>query len=190
MKLLLTDNNDSFTYNLAELVDSVFGNRPDIMLTADAATRNLAEYDGIILSPGPGLPEDFPGMHKILSEYGGIIPILGVCLGHQSICTYFGGSLFYMQEVLHGYPEEIKVSDESSRLFRNFPNQFKAGLYHSIAVSRDTLPKTLTITAVSQRGIIMAVEHVDFPVYGIQFHPESFITEHGKALIKNFPELQ
>jgi para-aminobenzoate synthetase component II len=190
MPTILIDNNDSFTYNLVELIRSIEGIRPDVVRTSEVEIDGLARFDRIILSPGPGVPDVFPNLKKVLAEYAGMKPILGVCLGHQTICEYFGGRLFYLPNVVHGYPAEIHLSSEPGKLYKGVEQEFRVGLYHSLAVSRDYLPTVLRITGVSEEGIVMSFEHRDFPIYGIQYHPESFITEYGRTIMKNFLEMK
>ena len=143
---------------------------------------NLDIYDKIILSPGPSLPKDYPIIKDILDVYSYTKPILGICLGHQAICEYFGGEIFHIGQVVHGERSQIDC-DSKSLLFRGF-SKFIVGRYHSWAVSN--LPKELKIVAKDSNGIIMGVEHVNRRIYGVQFHPESYITINGASILKNF----
>ena len=184
--VLLIDNYDSFSYNLYQLVGEL---NPDIrVIRNDEMTVEEIEQlnpDSIILSPGPGKPEDAGICEEVVEKLAGKIPILGVCLGHQSICEAFGGVVSYAKELKHGKQDEmIRTCD--SVLLNGLPERFQAARYHSLAAREETLPKELIVTAKSEDGEIMAVEHKDYPVYGVQFHPESVMTPDGKKMIENF----
>ena len=184
--ILLIDNYDSFSYNLYQLIGSV---NPDVQVVRNDAV-SLEEIEkmapeAIVLSPGPGRPEDAGICIPVIKEFAGKIPILGVCLGHQSICEAFGGVVSYAKELKHGKQDEmIRTCD--SVLLNGLPKRFPASRYHSLAAMEETLPKELIVTAKSEDGEIMAVEHKDYPVYGVQFHPESVMTPDGKKMIENF----
>lgn len=186
MKILFINNKDSFVWNLVDYV-SVF--EPDTVVVPN--TVSLEEVrkmkpDAIIVSPGPGTPhkaEDIGTCLNIIRELGPQVPVLGVCLGHQAINTAFGGTIGHAK----GGPIHGKTSDiihESSPLFDGLPERFKGGRYHSLAIK--DLAGGLKVTARTDDDIIMAVEHRDYPVYGVQFHPESILTEEGKRIIRNF----
>ena len=184
--ILLIDNYDSFSYNLFQLVGSL---NPDIkVIRNDAFSVNEIENmepEAIILSPGPGRPEDAGVCIDVVKELGAKIPILGVCLGHQSICMAYGGTISYAKELMHGKQSDTRL-DNSCYLFDNLPDIIPVARYHSLALIADTLPECLTITARTTDGEIMAVMHKEYPVYGLQFHPESILTPDGKTILENF----
>lgn len=184
--VLLIDNYDSFSYNLYQLVGEI---SPDIKVVRnDALTIDeifaLAPTK-IILSPGPGRPEKAGIIIDVVKKIGEKIPILGVCLGHQAICAAFGGVITYAKKLMHGKQSEI-ICDENSTLFKNCPKKFLVGRYHSLAVDEKTLPNCLEVTARTLDGEVMAVQHKNFKIFGVQFHPESILTPQGKILLKNF----
>ena len=184
--ILLIDNYDSFSYNLYQLVGEI---NPDIKVTRnDEMTideiRKL-KPEKIILSPGPGRPEDAGIIIDVVKELGKTIPILGVCLGHQAICSALGATVTYAKVMMHGKQSEVKF-DLSSILFRNCPESALVARYHSLAVDSNTLPDVFKVTAVTEDGEVMAIEHKDYAVYGVQFHPESIMTPNGKTIIQNF----
>jgi anthranilate synthase component II len=185
-RILLIDNHDSFTYNLAELL----GNNGKIsfkIVTAELLPSvSVTEYDGIIFSPGPGLPQEHPVMFEILKHFEQSKSILGICLGLQAIAIHYGGHLFNFRDVVHGQVKKIRVIQPELRLFKGFPDEFEAGLYHSWAMSEQNIPDCLEINAVSSEGIIMAIRHKTYDVCGVQFHPESIMTPLGQRLIDNW----
>lgn len=187
--ILLIDNYDSFSYNLFQLVGSL---DPDIKVirndAASVAEVKAMKPDAIILSPGPGRPEDAGICIDVVKELGAHIPILGVCLGHQAICTAYGGTVSYAKELMHG-KQSLARADNNSPVFRGLPDTIPVARYHSLALQRETLPECLMITAQTEDGEIMAVQHKTFPVYGLQFHPESILTPDGKTILKNFLKL-
>ena len=184
--ILLIDNYDSFSYNLFQLVGSL---NPDIkVIRNDAFSVNEIENmkpKSIILSPGPGRPEDAGVCIDVVKELGAKIPILGVCLGHQSICMAYGGTISYAKELMHGKQSDTRL-DNNCYLFDNLPDIIPVARYHSLALIEDTLPECLTITARTTDGEVMAVMHKEYPVYGLQFHPESILTPDGKTILENF----
>lgn len=184
MKLLIADNNDSFTWNLVQLARDA--GAADIQVVPVSAIQNVDwdTIDRIIFSPGPGLPGEFPGMFYILSRYP-FKRILGVCLGLQAITVHFGGSLFNMNEPMHG--RQVKVSVTSpDYIFDGLPGHFDAGLYHSWVVREEDFPPDLVITARSDDGRIMALRHRQLDIHGVQFHPESVMTPAGLVMMRNF----
>lgn len=187
--ILLIDNYDSFSYNLYQLIGSV---EPDIKVVRnDEYTVEEIENmnpQAIILSPGPGRPAQAGICIESVRYFAGKIPILGVCLGHQAICEAFGGTVSYARELMHGKQKEIRQTGEN-RLFADMEPVFVAARYHSLAAVKETLPKELKVTAVSEDGEVMAVEHETYPVFGVQFHPESVMTPEGKVMIKTFMEV-
>ena len=184
--IVLIDNYDSFTYNLVQYIGAV---EPDIrVIRNDACTPEEIEAmkpDAIVISPGPGKPSEAGICIEAIRYFKDKIPILGVCLGHQAICEAFGGTVSYAKELMHGKSSVAQIRKESP-LFKNLGTEMQVARYHSLAAIRDTLPEELKVTAVTDDGEIMAVEHIDYPVYGLQFHPESVLTPKGMTLIENF----
>ena len=184
--ILLIDNYDSFSYNLYQLIGEI---NPDIKVIRNnvMTAQEIKSFDPekIIISPGPGRPEDAGICIETICKCKGIIPILGVCLGHQAICKAFGANVGYAKQLMHGKMSRIKV-DNKSLLFRSLPEYIDAARYHSLAAEESTMPKELKVTAISGDGEIMAVQHENYPVYGVQFHPESILTPDGKTIISNF----
>ena len=184
--ILLIDNYDSFSYNLYQLIGEI---RPDLkVIRNDEKTieeiRKL-KPDAIVLSPGPGRPEDAGICIPVVKELGAEIPILGVCLGHQSICAAYGGEITYAKELMHGKTSKLVVEKEN-KLFQGIDQPIQIGRHHSLAAKEETLPEELKVTARTADGEIMAVEHRTNPVYGLQFHPESILTPEGKKMLENF----
>ena len=184
--ILLIDNYDSFSYNLFQQAAAI---EPEIKVVRNDALT-VGEIEGlnpshIILSPGPGYPKDAGICEEVVSRLGGSIPILGVCLGHQAICSALGGVVTYAKELMHGKTSMIDTEPDSV-LFRGMNPPVQVARYHSLAVSEKYLPDCLRITARTADGEIMAVEHRKYPVYGVQFHPESIMTPQGKKIIENF----
>jgi anthranilate synthase component 2 len=184
--IVLIDNYDSFSYNLYQLVGSI---QPDLKVVRNdvCTVDELRAMDpqAIFLSPGPGRPADAGICEAVIRELSGIVPIFGVCLGHQAICETFGATISYAKELMHG-KVSLVTPEADSRLFRGFDSPFPAARYHSLAAVEDTMPPQLRITARTEDGEIMAVEHRDFPVCGVQFHPESVMTPDGEKIIRNF----
>ena len=184
---LLIDNYDSFSYNLYQLVGAL--GPPVRVIRNDEMTIeeiHALHPDRIILSPGPGRPED-AGITMAAVQMGQEVPLLGVCLGHQAICAAFGGTVTYARQLMHGKQSSVTF-DRSCPLFRGLPEQGLVARYHSLAVAADTLPPELKATARTEDGEIMAVQHRQYPIYGVQFHPESIMTPEGKTMLKNFIE--
>lgn len=184
--ILLIDNYDSFSYNLYQLIGSM---EPDVRVVRnDAVTpaeiRTLAP-EAVILSPGPGKPEDAGICVEAVKELSGQVPILGVCLGHQAICTAFGATVSYAKTLMHGKQSRTTL-DQGCRLFEGCPEVIPVARYHSLAVIEDTLPPELKAVAWAEDGEVMAVRHVRQDVYGLQFHPESIMTPDGARILKNF----
>ncbi|MCD8337695.1 MAG: aminodeoxychorismate/anthranilate synthase component II [Lachnospiraceae bacterium] len=184
--LLLVDNYDSFSYNLYQLIGAV---RPDIrVIRNDVCTvdeiRAMAP-EAIFISPGPGRPEDAGICVEMIQKLGSSIPMFGVCLGHQAICQAYGATVTYAKELMHGKKSRLLIEPESI-LFQGLSSGMTAARYHSLSVKEDTLPETLRVTARTPDGEVMAVEHREYPVYGVQFHPESVMTPDGLQVVKNF----
>ncbi|MBO4324585.1 MAG: aminodeoxychorismate/anthranilate synthase component II [Lachnospiraceae bacterium] len=184
--ILLIDNYDSFSYNLYQYVGEI---NPDIrVIRNDEMTiEEIRELkpSHIILSPGPGRPEDAGIIIEAAKELGREIPILGVCLGHQAICAAFGATVTYAKQLMHGKQSVVKLDTECP-LFRGCPEKTTVARYHSLAADPDTIPEELLVTAVTEDGEVMAVKHRDYPIYGVQFHPESILTPDGKKILGNF----
>ena len=184
--ILLIDNYDSFSYNVYQLVGSV---NPDIRVIRNDECSvdeiRAMNPSHIILSPGPGRPDKAGVCENVIRELGGRIPILGICLGHQAICEVAGATVTYASHLMHG-KQSLATLDTDSVLFRGMKKVITVARYHSLAIIEDTLPDCLEVTARTEDGEIMAVQHKSYPVYGLQFHPESIYTEHGKKLIENF----
>lgn len=187
--ILLIDNYDSFSYNLYQLIGSLEPNirviRNDAMTVEEIAALNPA---GIILSPGPGRPEDAGVCIKVVRQLGERFPILGVCLGHQAICEAFGATVTFARELMHG-KQSIAELDTATPLFAGLPPQVPVARYHSLAADPDTIPACLQVTARVASGEVMAVQHTTHPIFGVQFHPESIMTPDGPVMLKNFIEL-
>lgn len=187
--ILLIDNYDSFSYNLYQLIGSI---RADItVIRNDEKTIDEVAAmapDAIILSPGPGRPESAGICVEAVKQLGGRFPMLGVCLGHQAICEAYGGVVTYAPELMHGKSSVITL-DTGSRLFQGMAASTQAARYHSLAADREQLPECLTVIASTVEGEIMAFEHTTYPVYGVQFHPESILTPEGATIMRNFLEV-
>ncbi len=184
--ILLIDNYDSFSYNLFQMIGET---EPDIKvirndeMTPEEILRLNPER--IIISPGPGRPENAGIITDVVKTLGKSIPILGVCLGHQAVCASFGARITYAKKLMHGKQSRVKP-DTACPLFEGCPENVYVARYHSLAVDQDTLPDVLKATAFTADGEVMAVAHKDFPIYGVQFHPESIMTPEGKMMLENF----
>jgi anthranilate synthase component 2 len=184
MKILLLDNYDSFTYNLYHYLRQ-YCDDVDVFRNDAISPEDSDPYSHIVLSPGPGLPEDAGSMMKIIERQAEHKQILGVCLGLQAIAIHFGGTLYNLHVVKHGVAVEVMQTGHHG-LFDGIPSPFSAGLYHSWAVNDSDLPDCLEVTARSSEGVIMAVKHKYLPISGVQFHPESILTPRGNEMIKNW----
>lgn len=185
MKVLIVDNYDSFTYNLFHYISSL-GVGVDV-LRNDALDFELikSDYSHLILSPGPGLPEESVNLLEVIERFHSTKPILGVCLGMQALAISFGGTLKNQDAVKHGVQEQVFVHGKS-QLFHEIPNRFNVGLYHSWKVDRKNIPNCFELIAVSEHQVAMAIQHKELPLFGVQFHPESILSEYGLQLLKNF----
>ncbi|MBK8880901.1 MAG: aminodeoxychorismate/anthranilate synthase component II [Bacteroidales bacterium] len=186
MKIMVLDNYDSFTYNLVHILKELSGQPVDVFRNDDISVAEAAGYDKIIISPGPGIPDEAGITKKLISHYGPSKSILGVCLGCQAIAEVFGGSLTNLDRVYHGVKTEIIITDTKDKLFSDVPSTFEAGRYHSWVVNDRDLPSVLRITARDSEGMVMALSHVEYDVKGVQFHPESVMTEYGKQILSNW----
>lgn len=184
MKTVIIDNYDSFTYNLAHLVKEL-GAEVDVLRNDKFELEELEKYDKIILSPGPGIPEEAGLLLEVIRTYAGRKSILGVCLGEQAIGQAFGGKLTNLSEVFHGIQTNVKIKNKDY-IFSGLPTEIPVGRYHSWVVDTDGFPEELVITAISSEGQIMALKHREYDVHGIQFHPESVLTPDGKQIVGNW----
>ncbi len=185
LKLLMVDNYDSFTYNLVQYFGEL-GAEVEVFRNDEITLEGIAARapDRLVISPGPCSPAEAGISVAAIRHFAGRMPILGVCLGHQSIGAAFGGRIVRARELMHGKTSLITTTQEG--VFAGLPRQFTVNRYHSLAIERATLPPELVITAWCDDGEIMGVRHRDLPVQGVQFHPESILTEHGHALLRNF----
>ena len=185
MKILVIDNYDSFTYNLVQLLGK-FDQELVVKRNDEITESEISELkpDKILISPGPGRPEDTKVTLTAIEKFGKDIPLLGVCLGHQAIGTVYGGKVVKAQRLMHGKTSLIK--HDGKKIFNGIPQEFEATRYHSLIVDRETLPDSLEISAETGEGVIMGIRHKEFPVEGIQFHPESILTNEGYNIIKNW----
>lgn len=188
--IAIIDNYDSFTYNLAHMVKEL-GAEVDVLRNDCFALEDLEAYDKLILSPGPGIPEEAGLLLDVIRTYAGRKPMLGVCLGEQAIGQAFGGKLVNLSEVFHGVQTDVVISTNHSPLttdyiFSGLPSEIPVGRYHSWVVDTENFPEELAITAISPEGQIMALKHRTYDIHGIQFHPESVLTPDGKTIVKNW----
>ncbi len=188
--ILLIDNYDSFSYNLFQLIGEINPDikviRNDEMTVPEIKKLNPTH---IILSPGPGRPENAGIITEVAKNVAGKIPVLGVCLGHQAICMAYGAEIIHAKKLMHGKQSMVNFNTDSP-LFTDIPKTAPVARYHSLAADPDTMPECLKITAVTDDGEIMAVQHTEYPIFGVQFHPESILTPNGKAILKNFMEVR
>lgn len=184
MKVVIIDNYDSFTYNLCQLVTEL-GVNVTVLKNDAFVEADLEVYDKIIFSPGPGVPADAGKMEEVIRTFAGHKPMLGVCLGEQAIGEVFGAKLKNLKQVYHGVQSVVQVVD-STCVFEGLSDEIQVGRYHSWVVDSEDLPTDLCVTAISEEGYIMALRHQMYPIYGIQFHPESILTPMGKQMISNF----
>lgn len=187
--LLVIDNYDSFTYNLVQYLGELGAEMKIVRndeVTVDQIETEI-KPEKILISPGPGTPDDAGISLGLIERFAGRAPILGVCLGHQAIGQFYGGKVVRGPEPVHGKP--VEIVHDGKTVFENIPNNFAAGRYHSLVVERESLPECLEISAESPDGLIMGLRHRELPIEGVQFHPESILTEHGKLLLGNFLKL-
>lgn len=187
MKILVLDNYDSFTYNLVHYIKELgYGQDMDVFRNDQISLAAVEAYDKILLSPGPGIPEEAGILMDLIKTYGPTKSMLGVCLGHQAIAEVYGAKLFNMPQVLHGVSSQVKVTATKDRLFKDIPEEYKICHYHSWNVDKVQLGNELTVTAEDEFGEIMAISHKQYDVKGVQFHPESIMTEYGHELLRNW----
>lgn len=185
-RILLIDHHDSFTYNLRQLIEECHTIPVDVLSYRLVRRQGLEEYAGFVLSPGPQTPADYEYLKWFLPWVAGRKPLLGVCLGHQAIGTYFGARLVNLKKVFHGVTTEVRIVDPYAYLFRGCPCVLQVGLYHSWALDPNTISRELVVSAVSREGVIMAIHHREWPISGVQFHPESVMTPFGAHLMHNW----
>ena len=187
--ILLIDNYDSFSYNLYQLIGAI---NPEIkVIRNDELTAEEIEAlkpEAIILSPGPGRPRDAGCCIEVVQKLGGKIPILGVCLGHQGICEVYGCTISHAKQLMHGKKSRIHI-DNNSPIFKGLDEEMDAARYHSLVAVRETVPNVLQVIGEDKNGEVMAVQHKTYPVYGLQFHPESILTPQGRIILENFLDL-
>jgi anthranilate synthase component 2 len=186
MKILVLDNYDSFTYNLIHLIKGIGYKNIDVFRNNKIEIQKIAKYDKILLSPGPGIPSEAGILLELIKTYAPTKSILGVCLGHQAIAEVFGGKLTNLKNVYHGLSTNFRILKTNAYLFKNIPSEFKIGRYHSWIVDNKNFPETLTITGIDDNNYIMSLSHKIYDVHGVQFHPESILTEHGEQIMKNW----
>ena len=184
MKVLIIDNNDSFTYNLKHYIEQ-FASEVVVYRSAEIELDNIEQFNKIILSPGPGLPNEHPVLRHVLERYYNQKPIFGICLGQQAIAEFFNANLENLKSVKHGVTSMVNHFN-NCKLFRDIPKNFKIGHYHSWVVSKINFPVELMITSENEEGVITSLNHKKYDITAVQFHPESILTEHGLLLIKNW----
>ena len=186
MKILVFDNYDSFTYNLVHLVEKILHERVDVHRNDQLPLEKVKDYDKIILSPGPGIPEEAGLLLPLIKEYAASKSILGVCLGHQAIGQAFGGKLINLSTVYHGVATPVHFIGKKNGLFENLPEVIEVGRYHSWVVSDENFPSDLEVTARDDNNYIMGLQHKNYDIRGVQFHPESVLTPKGEIILRNW----
>lgn len=186
MKILVFDNYDSFTYNLVHLVEKILHSKVDVFRNDDIPLEDVKAYDKIILSPGPGIPSEAGNLLPLIKEYASTKSILGVCLGHQAIGEAFGAKLINLQNVFHGVATPIQIVQPLAPILQGLEETVEVGRYHSWIVDRNGLPEELEITAIDDHDYIMAMQHRQYDVQGVQFHPESILTPCGEKIMRNW----
>jgi anthranilate synthase component 2 len=185
-KILVIDNYDSFTYNLVHYIFQITGSKPDIFRNDDIGLSQIDQYEKILLSPGPGIPAEAGICLELIRQYAPSKSILGICLGHQAIGEAFGGKLTNLSQVYHGLATPVTITETGDPLFAGIPGTIMAGRYHSWVVDSIGLPECLAITSVDDNGLIMGLSHRQYDVRGLQFHPESVLTEQGYDIMRNW----
>ncbi len=186
VKVLVFDNYDSFTYNLVQIIERILNQKVDVVRNDQITLEEVGQYDKIILSPGPGIPEEAGILLELIKKYAPTKSILGVCLGQQAIAEAFGGNLINLSEIFHGVATTTELIKEDTKLFKDLASGLEVGRYHSWAVNPENFPDELEVTAVDKDGMIMALQHKTYDVHGVQFHPESILTPDGEIIIRNF----
>jgi len=186
MRVLLIDNYDSFTFNLKQLVEELELCELEVLPYNKVDERVIKSFDKFIISPGPGIPSDFPKLQHYISKFYDTKDILGICLGFEAIALAFGGEIISSGRVFHGLAKTTLIADKENYIFQGVPDNFKSGCYHSWVVKKESFPKDLKITAVADDGIIMALSHNQYNVVGFQYHPESIMTKYGRKMVENW----
>ncbi len=186
IKVLVFDNYDSFTYNLVQIIERILNIRVDVVKNDQITLEEIGKYDKIVLSPGPGIPEEAGILLELIKKYAPTKSILGVCLGQQAIAEAFGGSLINLSEIFHGVATSAELVKPDTKIFKDLTSGLEVGRYHSWVVNREDFPEELEITAIDKDGMIMALQHKTYDVHGVQFHPESILTPEGEVIIRNF----
>ena len=186
MKIIIIDNYDSFTYNLVHMVEDITGESPAVFRNDEIEISEIDAYDLIILSPGPGIPDEAGILKETIKVYAGKKPIFGVCLGLQAITEVFGGSLENLDEVFHGVATTMNITNKNAVIYDGFPTEFDAARYHSWIASKKDFPSDLEITAEDEFGDIMSLQHKVYKISAVQFHPESILTPTGEKMVRNF----
>lgn len=189
MKILVIDNYDSFTYNLVHYIKQITHEQVDVVRNDKIELDAIKAYDKILISPGPGIPDEAGITKDLINTYAAEKSILGVCLGHQAIGEVFGASLINLNKVYHGLSTPVKIIEANNPLFQKVPSEFEGGRYHSWIVDENGLPDSLIVTAVDDENKIMGVRHASYNVHGVQFHPESVLTAPGLQIIENWLNL-
>jgi anthranilate synthase component 2 len=187
-KILVFDNYDSFTYNLVHLIKQLGYSNLEVHRNDKIALEEIERFDKILLSPGPGIPSEAGILTEVIKKYAPTKSILGVCLGHQAIGEVFGARLINLEKVMHGIASKVTITAKNDYLYQDTPEQFLVGHYHSWVVQQGSLTPDLSITALDQKNNIMGLNHIKYDVKGVQFHPESILTEYGEQIIKNWLE--
>ena len=188
MKIIIIDNYDSFTYNLVHLVEKITGEYPAVFRNDEITLAAVGAYDIIMLSPGPGIPNEAGILKEVIKTYAATKPIFGVCLGLQAITEVFGGSLENLENVFHGVATTMKVKSPNAIIYKNIPAEFEAARYHSWIASLKDFPEELEITAVDEFGSVMSLQHKTHNICAVQYHPESILTPIGEQIVRNFIE--
>ncbi|WP_017722544.1 anthranilate synthase component II [Staphylococcus xylosus] len=187
--ILIIDNKDSFTYNIVDYIKQSYGGQVKVIDVETVTNERirLHQPDAIIISPGPGSPKDYPILNEVIQTFSTEVPILGVCLGFQQIVTYFGGNIIKSDKPIHGHT--TRITHKGIGIFDGLPESFDVMRYHSLKAERSSFPETLTVTATNNEDIIMALEHKLLPIYGVQYHPESILSEYGLKQIQIFIDI-
>lgn len=186
MKILVIDNYDSFTYNLVQMIEQITDAEIDVVRNDVIQLDRVADYDRIVLSPGPGIPSEAGLLLDVIRTYAPTKSILGVCLGQQAIAEVFGGKIINLSEIYHGVATEARTIKPAAKLLKGLPSEFAVGRYHSWVVECDSLPDVLEITSVDEQGMIMSLQHKEYDVHAVQYHPESILTPCGHHIMRNF----
>jgi anthranilate synthase component II len=188
MKILVLDNYDSFTYNLVHYLEDLSGEKVTVARNDEITVSEAAAFDKILLSPGPGLPDESGILKELIEKLSPVKSIIGICLGMQAIAEVYGGKLLNLSDTYHGVATNIIIEDSEDLLFKGVPSVFPAGRYHSWVVERKSLPSCLKVTAMDDNNNIMSLRHREYDLCGVQFHPESVLTEYGKLILNNWLE--